>query len=293
MISNLVSVLKARPRIAFFVLTFVIAWSIWLPVGLLAPKYFLLGVVPGAWAPSVAAILLTGVCEGSAGVRRYLGRLFKWRVGLEWYLIVLFGSAIVAYAAIGIGLAFGGSVPALSLPPGVRHGAWLIALPIIFVVNIFVGGPLAEDLGWRGYILPKLHERMSTLAASLIVGVIWVVWHAPFFFFAEGRVVVGNVPFVWFALITTAWSILFAWVYVNTESILMPVLFHAAINTTLGSLGVLGQASGSQSPLYINTALTWAVAVGVVLVTGRNLVRKPRNTAPLAAQPADRRRSAR
>ncbi|MGZ9223514.1 MAG: CPBP family glutamic-type intramembrane protease, partial [Anaerolineales bacterium] len=265
---------KNSPITAFFVLTFVIAWSIWLPVGLLAPQYFLLTVIPGAWAPSISAVLLTGLAEGKTGIRQFLGKLLKWRVGFQWYLIVLFGIAAIAYAAVGINLLFGGRVPEILLPDGLPPDTWLVVLPILFLVNIFVGGPLAEDIGWRGYILPKLRERMNALNASLVIGIVWVLWHAPFYFFPEGRVAVGHVPFIWFALMTIAWSVLFAWVYVNTESILMPVLFHAAINTTLGTLGVLGQSSGDIMPLILNTVLTW-VAVGVVVIVfGRDLTRK-------------------
>ncbi|MFI4973648.1 MAG: CPBP family intramembrane glutamic endopeptidase [Caulobacterales bacterium] len=280
MIQHLARVLRTRPIAAFFVLTTAIAWSIWLPVGLFAPRYFLFAVLPGAWAPSLSAVVLTWAGEGAPGVRRLLARLLKWRVGLRWYLVVLFGSAAVAYLAIGINVLFGGRVPQLSLPPGVPHDAWLIVLPLVFVINVFVGGPLAEDIGWRGYILPKLRERLGALNAGLVVGVVWVAWHAPFFIFPEGRSVVGNIPFVWFALMTTAWSVLFAWVYVNTGSILMPVLFHAAINTTLGSLGLLGQTSGSVTPLALNTALTWAAVGAVVLFYGRDLVGTPRPPQP-------------
>jgi membrane protease YdiL (CAAX protease family) len=262
-----------RPRLAFFILTFAIAWSIWLPVGYLAPKSLLLAIIPGAWAPSLAAILLTAVSEGWAGVKRYLGRLFKWRVGFGWYAVVLFGTAAIAYAAIGLGVLLGGHVPALSLPAGVRRDAWPLVIPIAFLVNIFMGGPLAEDLGWRGYILPKLRERMDALTASLIIGVVWALWHAPLFLFPEGASVVGHIPFLWFALLTTAWSVLMGWAYVNTRSILMPVLFHAAMNTTLGTLGVLGQANGSLTPLILNTALTWAAVAVVVAVYGRDLQR--------------------
>ena len=147
-------------------------------------------------------------------------------------------------------------------------------LPIVFFVNIFFGGPLAEDIGWRGYILPKLKERTNALNASLIIGVAWVVWHIPFFIFPEGYSAVGSIPFVWFALMTIAWSVLFAWVYVNTESILMPVLFHASINTTLGSLSVLGQSSGDVLPVILNTIITWLAVTIVIIRLGKDLKRK-------------------
>lgn len=265
---------KKYPIPIFFLLTFLLSWTLWLPIGLLAPKLFLLTVIPGMWAPTISAILLTGLAEGKAGIRVFLGRLLKWRVGFKWYLVVLFGTAVIAYAAVGINLLFGGDIPEISLPVGAPREALFIVLPIVFFVNIFFGGPLAEDIGWRGYILPKLKERTNALYASLIIGVAWVLWHIPFFIFPEGYSAVGSIPFVWFALMTIAWSVLFAWVYVNTESILMPVLFHASINTTLGSLGVLGQSSGDLLPVILNTIITWLAVTIVIIRLGKDLKRK-------------------
>jgi membrane protease YdiL (CAAX protease family) len=262
-----------RPLPAFFFLTFFIAWSIWLTVGFLAPGYFILTIIPGAWAPSISAILLAYLSDGKSGIRQLLNGLLKWRVGFQWYLIVFFGIALIAYAAKGINILFGGHPGQISLPRGAPFSAWPVIVPLVFFVNIFLGGPLAEDIGWRGYILPKLRQRMSALNASLLIGVVWVLWHLPFYLFPEGRVVVGDVPLLWFAPLTIAWSVLFAWVYVNTESILMPVLFHAAINTTLGTLGILGPPTGHLMPLVLNTLLTW-MAVGVVVVLfGKDLKR--------------------
>ena len=168
---------------------------------------------------------------------------------------------------------FGISAPEISLPGGLPREALIGFLPIFFLINIFMGGPLAEDIGWRGYILPKMRKQMSALNASLIIGIIWAIWHLPYFIFPGWSSATGNVPFLWFALLTTSWSVLFAWVYVNTESILMPVLFHAAINTTLGTLGVLGKGGENIMPLMLNTFLTW-IAVGIIVVVfGKDLIR--------------------
>jgi membrane protease YdiL (CAAX protease family) len=266
--------LKQNPVPAFFVLTFVIAWSIWLPLGIFAPEYVLLTLL-GAWAPTISAIILIGLSEGWVGIKEFLRKVLRWRVGLQWYLVVLFGVAVIAYLAIGAGMLFCKSAPEISLPNGLPREALIGYLPIIFLVNIFLGGPLAEDIGWRGYILPKMRERMSALNASLIIGFVWAIWHLPYFIFPEWRGAVGTVPFFWFALLTTSWSVLFAWVYVNTESILMPVLFHAAINTTLGTLGVLGQSNGELMPLILNTVFTWA-AVGIVVAMFGNSLKRLR-----------------
>lgn len=262
MLTSISTRLKTDPIPAFFILTFLLAWIIWLPLGLLAPEQVLLSL-PGVWAPTVSALILIGLSEGWGGVKRFLRKVLHWRVGLGWYLVVLFSVAVIAYLAIGIGLLFGVPAPEITLPAGVPRDGLLVALPIIFLLNIFVGGPLAEDIGWRGYILPKLREHMSALNASLVIGIVWAVWHLPFFGF-PWREVVGGIPFLWFALLTTGWSVLFAWVYINTESILMPVLFHAAINTTLGTLGVLGHGDKNLTQLLLNIALTW-LAVGIVV----------------------------
>ena len=270
--ASLLRLLKNNPIPVFFALTFTIAWSLWLPLGILAPEKTLL-TLPGAWAPTISSLILIGVSDGWGGIRTFLKKVIHWRVGFGWYVVVLFGIAAIAYLAIGIGTLFGIAAPEISMPDGLPREGWIGALPVILLINIFLGGPLAEDIGWRGYILPKLRERMNALNASLLIGIIWAIWHIPFFVFREWHAVVGNVPFLWFALLTTSWSVLFGWVYVNTESILMPILFHAAINTTLGTLGVLGQSDGALLPLILNTILTWIAVAVVVILFGKDLQR--------------------
>ncbi|HSK65517.1 MAG TPA: CPBP family glutamic-type intramembrane protease, partial [Anaerolineales bacterium] len=104
-------------------------------------------------------------------------------------------------------------------------------------------------------------------------GVIWAFWHLPFFIFPEWGLLTGGIPFIWYLLLTTGWSVLFAWVYVNTQSILMPVLFPAAINRTLGTLGILGGGNENLPLLVLNAILTWAAAGCIVLFFGPDLQR--------------------
>ena len=79
----------------------------------------------------------------------------------------------------------------------------------------------------------------------------------------------GNVPFGWFVGLTTAWSVLFAWVTNNArQSLLIPILFHSAINTWLGALGILGVTGGDLRPLILNVALTWVTVVVLVVIYG-------------------------
>jgi membrane protease YdiL (CAAX protease family) len=289
MAAHIRNLLMARPRLAFVGLSFILAWSIWVPAGLWTPKLFLPAVLLGAWTPTFAAVLLTAVTDGAPGVRQYLSGLLKWRVGLQWWLVTLFSMAAISYAAIGLYVLMGGHVPPLSLPKGVPHSAWPLVAAVAFVINIFVGGPLAEDVGWRGYFLPKLREAMPAFDASLLVGVVWVVWHAPMFLFPAGGQVVGYMPFPAFALMTIAWSVFMAVVYVNTRSIRLAVRYHSAVTTTLGTFGVLGRGALGQSteslmPVYLNVAVCWAGVLLIVAVFGRDLTRKPR---AMAGGPAD------
>lgn len=265
--------LKQNPILAFFVLTFLIAWSLWLPLGIFAPEHYMLSL-PGVWAPTISAFILTWLADGKEGLQNFMKKIVHWRVGIQWYLVVLFGVAGIACLAIGIGNMFGISSPEISLPYGLPRASLIGFLPIFFLSNLFIGGPIAEDIGWRGYIFSKLRERMNAAQASLLVGIVWAVWHLPYFIFPTWNNAVGNIPFLWFALLTTSWSVLFAWVYVNTESILMPILFHAAINTTLGTLGILGQADGDLTPLVLNTILTWLVVGLIVEFYGTDLQRQ-------------------
>ena len=269
----LTSWLKQNPIPSFFILTFLIAWSIWLPLGIFAPENYLLSL-PGVWAPTVSAFILTWLNDGKAGVQSFIEKILRWRVGFHWYLVVLLGIAAIAYLAIGLGNAVGLEAPELSLPYGLPRQSLIGFLPVFFLANLFIGGPLAEDIGWRGYIFSRLREKMNAVQASLLIGIVWAIWHLPYFIFPAWNHAVGNIPFIWFALLTTSWSVLFAWVYVNTESILMPVLFHASINTTLGTLGILGQADGDLVQLVLNTILTWLIVGMIIEFYGSDLKRE-------------------
>jgi hypothetical protein len=113
-----------------------------------------------------------------------------------------------------------------------------------------------------------LQEDHSALAASLILGLVWGAWHLPLFWMA------GNfhqqIPFSLFVLQTTGFSILYTWVYNNSRgSLLMPHLFHAASNTTIGVLPVLPmETGGSLRPLWLVVGILWIVAIAVVAIYG-------------------------
>lgn len=160
--------------------------------------------------------------SGSAGVRQLLAQAGRWRLHPGWYAIVLLGPALIMLVAFFLWRALGG--PQLAAPP---LNAW-ISVPILVIVLLLPA--LFEEVGWRGFALPRLQSRYGALAASLILGVAWAVWHAPIWFIPDAGF--STLPFAVFMAFTIALSILFTWLYNSTGSVLLPALAHAAINAT-------------------------------------------------------------
>ena len=264
---------KRHSLAAFFILTFGYSWLLGLP--LLTSS---LGLVPfhiarlpalliqllAIWGPTLSALLLTGLISGKAGLRDLLSRLLRWRVGVQWYAFVLLIWAAITLAALSLLVLFGGTVPnSIQLTP------WY-SLPLAFLINfplfLFVGGPLGEEVGWRGYALPRLLTRRSALSASLFIGIVWALWHLPIFWIPGTGSGYGLVDFTWFFLLLSAWGVLLGWVYINTRgSLLLCVLFHAAGNTMTSAVLPVG---GHDILMMLVTALTWGVVIIVVIVAG-------------------------
>jgi len=268
--SRLLAWLRERPTPAFFLLTFGFAWGIWIPVGLLAPEQLRLATLPGAWSPTLAAVVLTVAREGRPGLRSLWRRLWRLRQHPVWYLVSIFGIGLLAGVTLLVHRLLGGSTPEPTLPEGIPPEAWPVAVPLLFLSNLAVGGPFAEEPGWRGYALPLMRDSIGALRASLVIGLAWGLWHLPFFVIPGAESVVGGVALPWFLLLTVASSVLFSWVYLETGSIFIAVLGHASVNTTLGTLGVLGPESGG-TLVALNVALTWLAAGFVILLWGPEL----------------------
>ncbi len=266
---------RKHPLLAFFLLTFVLAWSIWIAVGLLVPQVTTALILPGAWAPTIAALVLTGMRDGRAGVRTLLGSLRRWRVGVHWYLIAIFGPTIVALLAILIHVLLGGAAPPLEaiaarfgLPSAQTHLLFVL-LPFIFLGTI-AGGAIAEELGWRGYAQPRLQASLSPARAGLVIGVIWSLWHLPLFVVLPSAA--GDIPLGWFVPLVTGWGVLFGWLYNRTGgSTLLCILFYAGVNFVTGALGLV-TVSGDRQLLTIFVVLMCATVPLTCLRVGRGHV---------------------
>ena len=262
---------------AYFALAFVLAWVFWVPaalsergaIGRSLPTALL--VVLGTFAPSVAAVLVAASKGGGAGARSLLGQLLRWRVRPGWYVVALFGPAALMMVAIGMYVALGGAAPDFPEP-----SRWpLVAVNLVLV--LLIGGPLGEELGWRGFALPRLQARHGALRASVVVGVVWALWHLPLF--AVPGAPQSQVPFSLFVVQAVALSVFFAWAYNGTKGRLPVVLLlHASVNTWAGALRILPEATGSLLPWLLATALACVMAVALVFAYGSStLSRAPRS----------------
>ena len=214
----------------YLLLTFAFTWSIWgaiaafgtdgAPLFALGGPVFLLGV----FGPGIVAVGLTRYERGPEGVARLVGRIGRWQVAWPFYLFAASYMIATELLAAVLHRLFLGVWPAFEGAP------LLLILPAIVFSTLVQAG---EELGWRGYALPRLSRVVGLPAASLLIGAVWALWHLPLFFMA-GTDSVGT-SFVIYLLHVIALSVAMAWLYWRTGgSLLLVMLMHAAINNTGG-----------------------------------------------------------
>lgn len=209
--------------IAFFVLTFAVMWASFITVAAAIPAstppgYVL--VLLGAYAPGIVALALTARQTGRNGVRALLARILIADVAAKWYVFAVSYVVVVKLSAALLHRVIAGA-----WPPFGTDSLYLIPLAIAFSTPFQAG----EEIGWRGYALPRLAERYGLAASSVILGAIWALWHLPQFFIAAADTY--HQSFVVWAPQVVAISIAMAWLYAKTGgSLLLVMLMHAAIN---------------------------------------------------------------
>jgi len=198
----------------------------WLEV--VDPQYLLIGFM--ADAGIIVSLFMTWLTLGKEAMKTLFKRFFLWRVNWKWYLVAILLMPALRFAAIPL-TAWLTGIPADYSHPMIRDVVpldWpLLALLIPWILfEIFTNG---EEMGWRGYVLPRLQAKYNALTSTLIIGAIWSVWHLPKFFgtgSSEGR------SFFWFTVFTMSVAVLYTWLYNNTHgSLLLVTLFHASGNT--------------------------------------------------------------
>ena len=244
--------------VGFFLLTFAFTWTAWLaPAALGAPGnsgFFGLGgpvFLLGVFAPAFVALALTAYSEGRTGVARLLARIGKWHAGAHLYLFAIsYMAATKLFAALIHRMAMGAWPSFGDTPLPMMLGAILVS----------TWAQAGEEVGWRGYALPRLATHLGLGGASVLLGVIWALWHLPLFFL-HGSGSDGQ-SFPIYLLHVTALSVAMSWLYWKTEgSLLLVMLMHASVNNTTGI--VPAAVPTAVAPMsFEGTVVAW-VTVGV------------------------------
>jgi membrane protease YdiL (CAAX protease family) len=251
-----------HPLAAFVVVAFGWSWAwdaLYLGLGWwgTVPTTF-----PRQWGVPLGAVV--AVWASDTSLRRWLGRIGRWRLHPGWYLLAVVVPLAITNGQQVVRAAGGGSLR-LAPPAG-------LPLVVLFVLAnaVLLGG--IEEVGWRGYLQPRLQERTSVLTAGVAVGAVWWAWHLPLFlghpnFVAEPRFVLRYTAFVLGAAV-----VLGAVVDAVDGSVLPAMLLHATTN--LGPLvaGSGGPLDGSELVgLVVGSGAWWLLALALVALFGTSM----------------------
>lgn len=247
---------KRFELLSYFILTFALmiggaVASFFLKISIFSPGNpsiiaFLLWFVM-VFSPSISAAVITGINYGKQGLKELFSGFIRVKVSWVWYLaaIVLLFGPFIAIMLINCsnGASIFGSSPAAS------------TFFAFFIYNFF-SGPASEELGWRGFALPRMLKKFNAITATLLQGAIWVAWHIPLVLVPESSQTTAFWP-VYITLILVV-NIILNWLWVNAKgSLFITVLAHFSFN--FGSVLVL-------SLLNMTSAMTYNI-VGAVLGT--------------------------
>lgn len=257
--------LESYPLTSFFVMAYLFSWVVLIPFILsqwgIFPKtkaFDIFFVANAFVGPMLAAYIMFRTLEGKGSWKKIRKSIISTKVGLKWYLFTL----IVIPAVMFLGMVIlNGGIPTF-------HGLtfkFFVTYLIFFVAIFFLGGPLPEEIGWRGFALPRLQSKFGPLKATLLLSALWTFWHLPHFLTVAQRGGPGSdlsilyIHLPIFILLCLPISIILTWVYnCHRGNLFIVMLVHASINTFS-----LVQAY-STNPVLKNSDLFVVIGLGLV-----------------------------
>jgi len=295
-----------HPLVAFFVLAFLGGWLVLLPTVLFESGFGLIPIdipapavmlsfIPAAMVgPALGAFVVTRMVEGKQGTRQLLRRILRWRVGVQWYLIAIFGVPIVYFVAASLVL---GAAPLEVL---IEEWPFLFTSYLPKVVMVFLIVSLWEEIGWMGFALPRLQEKYGPLMASVVLGVLWALWHLPAYFnstqVVADKVGLGELDRLLYLLpplilLATFTRIVMTWLFnVAMGSVIVVTLFHAAFNVSNNEL--VTAFMPQMKSMFANNEWIYPVlgvlALLLIVFTKGRLSYKAEHTAPPQDAPSSK-----
>jgi membrane protease YdiL (CAAX protease family) len=268
--SNQEAIIRRYSVVTYFALTFLISWTGALAVatphlirhqplpqmtGVLMFPVMLLG-------PSLAGIVLTRIVDGKSGLRVLFSQMFRAWIAPKWYTALLLPPALVLTVLLFL-----------------ERFVSPVYAPNRFFMGILFGIPAGffEEIGWTGYAFPKMRSESNGLAPSILLGLLWALWHLPVINYLGTATPHGAywLPFfLAFSLAMTAMRVLIAWIYTNTKSVLLAQLMHVSSTGSLVLFGAARVTAAQEAMWYALYGTVLWIAVGIVVKAfGRRLGR--------------------
>ena len=207
--------------------------------------------------PSLVGILLTALVDGRSGLRDLFSRMRRVQVPMRWYAVLLIPPGVMLTVLICL---------QVIVSPVYKHNMFFVGIAFGCVAGFF------EEIGWMGYAFPKMRAKWNGLAASILLGVLWGLWHFPVVDYLGTATPHGAYwlrYFLAFIAAMTAMRVLICWVYTHTGSVLLAQLIHAS---STGSLVVLSPAhvTAAQEAFWyaIYAGALWLMVATIVVANG-------------------------
>ncbi len=251
--------LKKYPILAFFVLSYTFSWIFWLPlviINLEATSYTVLIIIIGGFGPLISSWLISKKLGYWDTLKR---SMFKLKDSLKWYLSALLLPFALLLLSYGIFLALGGKPEFSELMPP------FYIYPLLLLFVMVLGGGL-EEPGWRGFALPMLLKKYTLFSASILIGLLWGLWHLPLFFIPGSSQF--NLPLHLYIPNAFALSIIFSWLYIKSKkNIWLAIILHGGINAAYTFYPGMNSIETSFGTLSFYVPITLSTSIIAILLT--------------------------
>jgi len=255
--------LKRNHLVSYFALAFLFSWAIYIPLIFVrqgwvdwdisfSVHYF------ASFGPMLAAIIVTALTAGKDGLRELWSRIVRWRVNWRYAAFAILSPIVIFALCLPIVRLIKGEWPDLRLLGQVNYlpylGVWVLPL---WLATFGFG----EEIGWRGFALPRLQKTMSVSKATLALGLFWILWHVPTFFYHDTYQGMGWLMLPGFVFGVLCGAVLFTWLYNGSGgNVLMVAVWHGLFDMLTAS-----KAGPDIIPIVMSAGvIVWALIVANV-----------------------------